>query len=563
MIFGGSLLETFGVSAILPLVSAVTDPSVFENNKYFQMVGMILDIKDSRMFILIMALGLVVIYIVKNIYLILLNIAQNRFYTNNLRRLSTRLMRCYVNQGYLFHAEHNVAELVRNVDQDVSHYMYVLNNVLMLITECLVCVMLTIFLMVTDVFTTTLIIIILAVFMVFFIFGVKKRLKYYGERSRKSENDKNRFFLEAFGGIKEVKAASNEAFFAERYDTAYKEYAYMEQKRLVLSFIPRPLMESICICGILLFMSIRIVMGVDFKTFVPVLSVFALAAIRMLPSFNRISGYLGSIMFYRASIDALCNDLKEVERLESIENGANIEADIPQADIVVENLTFAYPTRPDRKILDNVSIRIPCNKSVAFVGPSGAGKTTLADIILGILDPLGGTVTVGNVNVLMSKSSWHKKIGYIPQSTFLSDDTIRANVAFGVPSEEIDDDKVWKALRAAQISEFVEEQSDGIYSNIGDRGVKISGGQRQRLGIARALYNDPDVIVLDEATSALDNETEKAVMNAIYQLSGKKTMIIIAHRLTTIQNCDVIYEINDGKATVVSYESVAEHEQKK
>jgi ABC-type multidrug transport system fused ATPase/permease subunit len=199
---------------------------------------------------------------------------------------------------------------------------------------------------------------------------------------------------------------------------------------------------------------------------------------------------------------------------------------------------------------------IPKNKSVALVGPSGAGKTTLADIILGVLKPLFGEVTVREVNVLDYIESWHEHIGYIPQSIFLTDSSIRENVAFGVPEEEIDDEKVWKALEEAQIADFVRDQKDGIYSNIGDRGVKISGGQRQRIGIARALYSNPDIIVLDEATSALDNDTEKAVMEAIYNLSGKKTMIIIAHRISTISKCDIIYEVKNGKVCEKKYEDI-------
>ncbi len=557
MIFGGAVLETFGVSAILPLVTAVTDPSVIETNQYFSFFAGLLGITDSKVFILVLAIALIVVYIIKNVYLILLNITQNHFYTNNLRRISVRMTKCYLNQGYLFHADHNVAELERNANRDVTSFMYVLNNVLMLITEALVCALLTAFLMFTDVFTTSLMITLLAVFLFFFAFVVRKRLKYYGNCSREKESDKNRYFLEAFGGIKEIKASSTEDHFARKYEEAFGGYTLMEHKRLTLTYIPRPLMESLCICGLLLFMAIRIVMGTDVNSFIPIMSVFAVAAIRMLPSFNRISGYLGSIMFYKSSIDTLYEDLMEAEKLEKdIPGKSRSDVEIPHADINAEHLTFAYPARPDKLILDDVSVRIPLNKSVAFIGPSGAGKTTLADLILGVLDPQQGTVRVGDVDVIKNRRSWHKNVGYIPQSTFLMDDTIRANVAFGLDDKEIDDAKVWDALAAAQLADFVKEQPDGIYSNIGDRGVKISGGQRQRIGIARALYNNPSVIVLDEATSALDNDTEKAVMDAIYQLSGKKTMIIIAHRLTTIKNCNVIYEIKEGKATEVKYDEI-------
>nr|WP_297707379.1 ABC transporter ATP-binding protein [uncultured Butyrivibrio sp.] len=553
LILGGALMETVGVSAVLPLVSAVTDPTITETNKYFRAAGDILNIHDHKMFILVLALGLIVVYIVKNIYLILLNIVQNRFTNNNQRRMSVNMMKRYMDQSFLYHSYHNVADLERNVNRDVNSMIYVLNNLLMLFTELMVCTMLAVFLLITDFSTTIVLVIIMAGFMLFFVKLVRKRLKKYGNDSRFAEAEKSKFFLEAFGGIKEVKASSSEAFFVDKFDKSYGRFTYAKRMEQTLNYIPRPLMESICICGILFFMAIRIVMGADVNTFIPVMSVFAVAAIRMLPSFNRISGYLGSIMFHKTSIDGLYDEINEIKKLgdnKAMDKGEKITP----ADIQVKGLSFAYPSKPEKKILEDVSLTIPYNKSVAFVGPSGAGKTTLADLILGVLDPDNGEISVGGVDVIYNKSSWHENIGYIPQTTFLMDDSIRANVAFGVEDDKIDDEKVWKALDAAQLSDFVKEQPEGIYSNIGDRGVKISGGQRQRIGIARALYNNPGVIVLDEATSALDNETEKAVMDAIYKLSGKKTLIIIAHRLTTIKNCDYIYEIRDGKATSVTYD---------
>ena len=554
LILGGAFMETIGVSAILPLVSAVTDPTVIDSNKYFSYFKNLLNISDYKTFILLLAIGLIVVYIVKNIYLIFLNVMQNRFTNNNMWRMSVRLMKCYIEQDYLYHSEHNVADLERNVNRDINSFFYVINNLLMLFTEVMVCMMLATFLLITDFSTTFVLIVIMIGFLLFFVKIVKKKLRYYGEHSRVSEAEKNKVFLEAFGGIKEVKASSTEEFFVKKFDKAFFDYVTARRMEQILTYVPKPLMESVCICGILVFMSVRIVLGTDVNSFIPVMSVFAVAAIRMLPSFNRISGYIGSIMFHRTSIDSLYNDLNEVKLIEKHKGETNGKiASI--GDIIISGLSFAYNSKPDNKIIDNVDLIIPMNKSVAFVGPSGAGKTTLADLILGVLEPDDGKITMNNVDLIKNKKKWHANVGYIPQTTFITDDTIRANIAFGVDEKEIDDQKIWNALEAAQLADFVKEQPDGIYSNIGDRGVKISGGQRQRIGIARALYQNPGVIVLDEATSALDNETEKAVMDAIYKFSGKKTIIIIAHRLTTIKNCDFIYEIKDGKARSVTYEA--------
>ena len=556
LIFGGALFETLGVSAVLPLVSAVTDPTIIDNNPKYRMVKELLNISDYKMFILVMALALVAVYILKNVYLVLMINAQNHFTTNNQRRLSVRLMKCYMNQEYLFHVEHNVAELERNVNSDIENFINVLTAILQLTTELLVCTMLVIFLAITDFYTTFMIMILMACFMLLFVKVFRKRLRVLGEQTRDLRVERYKYFLESFGGIKEIKADSKEEFFVNKYDRAFKDFTIAMQGQMLLTYIPRPIMESLCIGGLLLFMAIRIATGADVSKFIPVMSVFAIAAIRMLPSFNRISGYLSTLMFNKAAVDAVCKDIKEMDDLNSKGKAIENTKDIENADIRVDGVSFAYPSKPDKKIIDNANFTIPLNKSVAFVGPSGAGKTTLADIILGVLQPDSGKIMVGDTNVLDYPKSWHQHIGYIPQSIFLTDDTIRSNVAFGLPDEEIDDERVWKALEEAQIADFVRGKEEGIYTTIGDRGVKVSGGQRQRIGIARALYSNPDVIVLDEATSALDNDTEKAVMDAIYNLSGKKTMIIIAHRLSTISECELIFEVKDGKVVEVDYETI-------
>ena len=558
LIFGGALFETLGVSAVLPLVSAVTDPTIIDKNEKYRFVKDLLNINDYKMFILVMALALVAVYILKNVYLVLMINAQNHFTTNNQRRLSVRLMKCYMNQEYLFHVDHNVAELERNVNSDIVNFINVLTAMLQLATEALVCAMLVVFLAITDIYTTGMIVILMSCFMFLFVKVFRKRLRSYGEQTRQYSFERSKNFLEAFGGIKEIKASSKETYFADKYDTAYKKFAIAAQGQMLLTFIPRPIMESLCIGGLLLFMSVRIAFGADVSKFIPVMSVFAVAAIRMLPSFNRISGYLSTLMFNKAAVDAVCRDIKEMDGLNRKKSVPESETTIRNADICVDGVSFAYPSKPDIKIIDNANFTIPLNKSVAFVGPSGAGKTTLADIILGLLQPDAGRIMVGNINVLEYPKSWHQHIGYIPQSIFLTDDTIRSNVAFGLSDEEIDDERVWRALEEAQIADFVKGKEEGIYTTIGDRGVKVSGGQRQRIGIARALYSNPEIIVLDEATSALDNDTEKAVMDAIYNLSGQKTMIIIAHRISTIKACDIIYEVNNAGVKEKTYEEIAE-----
>ena len=326
----------------------------------------------------------------------------------------------------------------------------------------------------------------------------------------------------------------------------------------MLTFVPRPVMETVCICGLLLAVILKLTIdSSNIASFIPTLSVFAIAAFRMLPSFNRITGYLGGIMFSKPSIDAIYQDLKEVEQLlkqrESIEK--TDESVLLTKSIKMEQVSFKYP-ESEKWILKQASLEIKRNSSVAFVGASGAGKTTAADIILGLLEPQEGQILVDNTDIRTNMAAWHEKIGYIPQTIYLMDDTIKANIAFGVDVSKVDEERIHTVLKEAQLDEFIAQLPDGIYTEIGDRGVKLSGGQRQRIGIARALYRNPEVLVLDEATSALDNDTEKEVMEAIDSLHGTRTLIVIAHRLSTIKSCDEIYEVGNGKFQLKSKQEV-------
>ena len=434
MIFIGSFVELLGVSAILPLVSAVADPEIIYTNNRYIMLGRLLGAKDIRIFILYTAIILVGIYIFKNTYITCMYDVTYRFTYNNQRRLATRLMKCYMNQDYLFHTSHNVSELMRNISSDVTGFFNVVLSFLQLITEAAVCGVLIVFLLIQDVKTTLMLVVLLSIFLFIVMVVFKKKLKRMGQRSREISAEQNKYMLQAFGAIKEIKVAGNEDFFVNKYDECYEENALIQQRQQLLNIVPRPIMETVCICGLLLFMSLQIYFGADMAKFIPTMSVFAVSAVRMLPSFNRISGYIGNITFSLPSVDAVYNDLKEAEALEGIKKETHDEeATIdPDATISVRDLEFAYPSRPDKRIFDGVSLEIPARKSVAFIGPSGAGKTTLADVILGVLKPDKGAVYIGEADVYRNLGLWHQCVGYIPQTIYLIDDTVRANVAFGI-----------------------------------------------------------------------------------------------------------------------------------
>ncbi len=550
VVFGGAFVELLGVSGILPVINIALDPTTIENTWYLAFIRDTLGLQDANQLLMVMATILIVVYIVKNIYVTCMYNMQYRFIFENQRKLAVKLMNCYMHQKYLFHVSKNVAELQRNVTSDVNGFYTVVLNFLQFLAEISVCVVLVVYLMMQDVMTTVMVAILVLVFVAFFARFFKKVLGKKGEENREVNVQVTKWILQAFSGIKEIKVINGEQFFVDNYDKNYKRFATLQRQQSMLTYIPRPLMETVCIGGLLLTVIIKIQgEGADIKSFIPTISVFAIAAFRMLPSFNRITGYLGGMMFSKPSIDAVYHDLLEVEELlKSIPEESEEEDLHFDKSIKLEKLSFQYP-ESDRGILKDADLTIMKNTSIAFVGSSGAGKTTVADLILGLLEPQSGKITVDGMDIRNYMQSWHNCIGYIPQTIYLMDDTIRNNIAFGIPEKQIDEQAIQKALKEAQLDEFVRNLKDGLDTVIGDRGVKLSGGQRQRIGIARALYRNPKVLILDEATSALDNETEREVMEAIDGLHGTRTLIVIAHRLSTIKKCDVIYEVGNGKIT--------------
>lgn len=544
----GAILELVGVTAILPFIEVVMDSEAIRNTWYLSWMYNTFHFQTEGSFLIFLSIALIIIYIVKNAYICLMYSLQYRFTFENQRKMAKRMLECYLKQPYTFHLSHNSADLIRNVNSDTNMMFQGILSIVQLLTELLVCVTLGIFLFVRDKTLTIGVLLILGLFLLLFAKAFRNYLSYIGSENRKYAAGITKWLIQSFGGIKETKIMDREKFFLDNFDYNYKKFAACERKYRLLQMLPKPVMETVCVTALLLVVTFKLMQGTQSARFVSTLSVFAVAAFRLLPSINRIATHLSSIVFNTPAIDAVYHDLKQIDEIEkSIRNREEKEeALLIQKEIQIESVSFKYPNT-ENYVLRDISFRIEKNKSTAFIGPSGAGKTTLADIILGALEPTEGRICVDGVDINGRMAGWHQNLGYIPQMIYLMDDTIRNNIAFGIPENEIDEAKIWKALEQAQLREFVENLEEKLDTEIGEAGVRLSGGQRQRIGIARALYHNPEVLILDEATSALDNETESAVMEAIDHLSGNKTLIIIAHRLTTIRNCDVVYEIkNEG-----------------
>lgn len=559
IILFGTVVELVGVSSILPFVNVIMSPDVIEEKWYLKKLYDFFHCGSSSQFLILLAAFLICVYIVKSAYLIFMYDTQIRFVFNNMKRLSTRMLVCYMEQDYLFHLSHNSAELIRNVASDTSGFFTAVLAAIQLATEGSVALVLVVFLFLQDRMITIVVAILLGIYALVFTRMFKNKIKILGEQGRDINAELSKWLLQAFGGIKETKIFNKEQFFIDMYDEEFVKYVNNQRRYQLYKSVPRPVLETTFVSGLLAVIIFKLLRGADLTYLVPTLSAFAVAAIRLIPSFNRLTGFFGDLIYNIASVDAIYNDLVEIDEIREQKRLANLDAEPIrfEREIRVEKLTFRYPN-VEEYVLDNAGLKLEKKQSIAFIGSSGAGKTTLADIFLGILNPESGGVFVDGVDIAGHMGSWHKLLGYIPQTIFLLDDTLRNNVAFGIRHDEIDDEKVWKALESAQLKDFVKGLENGLDTSVGERGVRLSGGQRQRIGIARALYSDPEILVLDEATSALDNETETAVMEAINSLQGNKTLIIIAHRLTTIRNCDIIYEVKDRQVTVVDKDKLFE-----
>ena len=553
-LFIGALFELAGVSLITELVSLISSPGKIHENALLSSLYDRTGMSSDREFFALVIICLIIVYIIKNVYLLWLNYIEYSYIYDNQVLLSNRLIDCYLKKPYTYHLDVNSSEMVRNVMLDTERFFQMLLSVLMMLSEALLSLLLCIYLFVVDWFISLTVVVILLIVLGLYMLLFKNRTKRYGDESHENDAKMHKAINQALGAVKDIKILHREGYFVNSFAKYGAKKARVVRNNSVLGQAPKYLIETVCIGAILLVLLIKIFKGEDLANMIPQLAAFALAAFKLLPSASKISNYVNLILFLKPSADLIYRDIKDTEDMMSFEVKDALETEAKDSDEVrsvsIEHLTYRYP-HSDTDVIRDVSFKVPLGAAVGLIGPSGAGKSTIADVILGILTPTEGRVMYGSMNVHEHPLKWSEKLAYIPQSIYLSDESIRNNVAFGIDDEEIDDEKVWAALEEAQLASFVRGLSDKLDTTVGERGVRLSGGQRQRIGIARALYNDPEILVLDEATSALDNDTETAVMEAIDSLAGRKTLIVIAHRLTTIRNCEPVYRVENGKVEPV------------
>ena len=552
LILIGGLLETASASLILPLVSAILDEEKFAENRYVMQIRELFGIESVRTFTLCMLGFIIAIYIFKAVFLILQTYLLARFANKNRARCTTNLLWQFLHRPYEYYLYAETSDIIRTIYGDMDNIFNLLLQCMNFASELMVSLCLGVFLLITDWKMCLLMVLLLGVLTLLNVKVIKKHLNIAGEGSRITQAGMYKWILQGASGIKDVKVLRKEYYFTDRYSDSAEGYADNQIKYNVLTNLPRLLIEAVAILGILIYVMISMLMGVNIASLMTTIAAFAVAAMRLLPSVNRLNTYIANIAYFEPALDFIYENVntKGLSEENVLITHNPKEEYVPALSfkdtIELNDITFAYPNT-DKNIFTHADMTVPIGASVGVVGASGAGKSTIVDIMLGLLEVKTGEILCDGIDAMEHYPEWLSHIGYIPQTIYMLDDSIRRNIAFGVDDSDIDDDRVWAVLKEAQMMDFVKDLPDGLDAQIGERGVRISGGQRQRLGIARALYHNPQILIFDEATSALDNDTETAIMDAIDSLHGQKTMVIIAHRLRTIENCDIIYEVKDEK----------------
>lgn len=559
MIFIGGFLETLGVSTMIPVVTVLLTPEkVQEYIDKYEVLGNIctaFHITNVNQVAVSLLLFLMAVYVIKNLYLLFLVYRQNTFITQNRNNMISRVMAEFLNRPYEQYLGADIPTVFRITDSDIPQTFALMLAVLSLASEVVVSCLIFLVLLIQNVKMTLFVMFVFGVLTLVIVKVLKPRLNRIGAKNQEIQSRIAKWRIQATYGLKDVKVLNREEFFVRNYYETGKVGANVARNYAVLNNTPRLLIETIFIVSMLGYITIYINGGGDVSEMMTTIATFGVAAIRVLPSVNRINTYITEIAYATPSLNFVYENLQQGMKTDAMlaERKANSQKEKLKLDDKIElsHISFHYPDS-DKNIFTDAHMVVPRGKSVGIMGSSGAGKSTIVDILLGLLHAQEGQITCDGVDIFKNYESWLAQIGYIPQSIYLIDESIRENIAFGIDADKIDEKRIWEVLEEAQLKEFIEELPEGLDTTIGDRGIRLSGGQRQRIGIARALYHNPEILVFDEATSALDNETEAAVMEAVNSFHGKKTMVIIAHRLNTIEKCDIIYKVENEKIVETS-----------
>jgi ABC-type multidrug transport system fused ATPase/permease subunit len=540
-------IELIGVGSISPFIMVISNPAVIHTNMYLNKVYAYFNFSSDNSFIIFFGIAVIALITLSNLCLGCIS-SLNFFYCGRrLHSIAMRFLEKYLCQPYVFYLNINTADLAKTILSEIHMFVNrVLLVLLQLISSAIISLCILFLLIIINPLLASIVSMAFGLsYLIIFTF-VRKFLAQKGRERTVQNGLKYKYINEIFGGIKDIKILGKEKVFMDFFKVPSKKSAMNDAISDTVNDMPKYLLETIAFGGILGVVIFMIASGIKIEKFLPVLTLYAFGAYRLMPSLQKIFKAAASIKYNFPVVKNLHRDFTRLRDDESIDT-----ENIPKMNfgdsIVLDNISFQYPNT-SKDVIKKQSLVITSNTSIALVGATGCGKTTLVDIILGLLEPQTGKIIIDDVEITgINRKSWQKNLGYVPQSIYLTDDTVRNNIAFGIAPEKIVNDTVIKAAKLANIHGFIQDELENGYNTIiGERGVRLSGGQRQRIGIARAVYHEPSVLIFDEATSALDSLTENAVIDAITNMSRKKTIIMIAHRLSTVKTCDIIYLMNKG-----------------
>jgi ABC-type multidrug transport system fused ATPase/permease subunit len=542
LLFVGMILEVFGLGILIPALSIILDPEMAEKTPLISFIRNYFTEFSDQNFIFLFLGAIVLVYLIKSLFIVFLTHKQNRFLTNITAYISNNLFSSYLSQPYNFHLNRNASELIKNIQVEINHFYTFLISLITILIEGGFVFSVLATLIYIEPFGAICIGVFYGLLSLLFLQFTKRKLKAWGNLRQELDAQVSKIALEGLGGIKDLLILGKTTYFIEQYSKKNYLKARLNANQGTVSQIPRFYLELISIVGLVSFIIILLIQGKDTRSLITVLGVFVAATFRMIPSLNRIIAATQLMKYYLPSVDIIYKEINSYTQVKTFENSSeNFKF---QNEIEFKKVNFSF--KNGAPVLKDVNLKISKGQTIGIIGESGSGKSTFVDLLIGLNKPTSGEIFIDGNKDFQLKQSWRNKIGYVSQSIYLTDDTIKNNIALGVSKDKIDIVRIHQLIKDVQLEEFIKNLELGVDTKVGERGVQLSGGQRQRIGIARALYNQPEILILDEATSALDSETEKEVIKSIDNLKSNKTIIMIAHRISTLSNCDKILEIKNG-----------------
>lgn len=539
----GTLLEMAGLGLIIPVFSLMLKADAVKETPFLQPYLESLGNPTHTEIIIGGVVLLITVYLIKGVFLSYLAWKQADFTMKLSAELGNNLYKGYLSQPYIFHLQKNSAYLSHNILDEVSRFSTITQSFIFIQTEASVMFGIAVTLLIVEPIGAISVSCFLGMCVLIYHTLTKKRLVKWGKQRKIHAELKNLHLLQGLGGVKDIKIMGKEDYFFKIFKFHNSTFSNINTNVNTLAQTPRLYLELMAVMGLSGLIITMVLQSKPLDYLLPILGIFAAASFRLIPSVNRIMISMQAIRFGKPAIDNLFNEIKSFPEI----HNAVKEPEFTFTDAIrVVNLSFNYPSS-ENPALSNVNLTINKGSTVGFIGPSGSGKSTLIDLVLGLLVPSKGKILIDNIDLTSATRNWQMQVGYVSQSIYLIDDTIRRNVAFGLDDDEIDDQQVQRAIQAVDLKDFINELPQGLNTQVGERGTRLSGGQKQRIGIARALYHNPSVLVLDEATSSLDSHTEMSVMKSVEALKGQITILIIAHRLSTVNQCDWIYRLENGR----------------